>query len=83
MSEHIALGAFSPGSGRLMLEPLASDSILHAAPIYRRGDSLSAPGDVGYSADLSLLVHYTVLGRSADLTHVHHSVMVKNHSPES
>lgn len=70
MSEHLALGAFSPASGRLMLEPLASDSILHAAPIYRRGDSLSAPGGVGYTAHLSLLVHHTVLGCSADLAHV-------------
>ena len=70
MSEHIALGAFSPGSGRLMLEPLASDSILHAAPIYRRGDSLSAPCDVGYSANLSLLVYHTAPGCYTDLAHV-------------
>ena len=46
MSEHIALGSFSPGSGRLMLEPLACHSILHAAPLLCIPDASTTSDDV-------------------------------------
>ena len=50
LSEHTAIASFSACSGRLILQPLAGESVLHAAPIHDRPDDPTSADGARYFA---------------------------------
>lgn len=57
LSEHMAIASFSACSGRLILQPLAGESALHAAPIHDRPDDPTSADGARYFA-LQLVQHH-------------------------